>query len=51
MLMAPNKDEIVDVICEEKPAFVTLGAGNPVPYLQIERSRYKSNSCNSKCKT
>lgn len=32
MLMAPNEDEIVDVICEEKPAFVTLGAGNPVPY-------------------
>lgn len=32
MLMAPNKDEIVNVICEEKPAFVTLGAGNPVPY-------------------
>ena len=32
MLMAPNKDEIVDVICEEKPAFVTLGAGNPVLY-------------------
>lgn len=32
MLMAPNKDEIVEVICEEKPAFVTLGAGNPVPY-------------------
>lgn len=32
MLMAPNKDEIVDVICEEKPTFVTLGAGNPVPY-------------------
>lgn len=32
MLMAPNKDEIVDVICEEKPVFVTLGAGNPVPY-------------------
>lgn len=32
MLMAPNKDEIVDVICEEKPAFITLGAGNPVPY-------------------
>lgn len=32
MLMAPNKEEIIDVICEEKPAFVTLGAGNPVPY-------------------
>ncbi len=34
MLMAPNKDEIVDVICEEKPSFVTLGAGNPVPYFE-----------------
>lgn len=34
MLMAPNKDEIIDVICEEKPAFVTLGAGNPVPYFE-----------------
>ena len=34
MLMAPNKDEIVEVICREKPAFVTLGAGNPVPYFE-----------------
>ena len=34
MLMAPNVDEIVDVICEEKPAFVTLGAGNPVPFIK-----------------
>lgn len=34
MLMAPNKDEILDVICEEKVAFVTLGAGNPVPYIE-----------------
>ncbi len=33
MLMAPNKDEIADVICAEKVAFVTLGAGNPVPYI------------------
>ncbi len=32
MLMDCNKDEIIDLICEEKPAFVTLGAGNPVPY-------------------
>lgn len=32
MLMAPNRDEIVSVICEEKAAFVTLGAGNPVVY-------------------
>jgi len=32
MLMAANKEEIIDVICEEKVAFVTLGAGNPVPH-------------------
>ncbi len=31
-LMAPNRDEIVAAICEEKVTFVTLGAGNPVPY-------------------
>ena len=34
MLMASNKDELVNVIIEEKPAFVTLGAGNPVPYIK-----------------
>lgn len=34
MLMAPNKDEILKVICEEKPDFVTLGAGNPVPFIE-----------------
>ena len=34
MLMAPNKDEILEVICEEKPAFATLGAGNPVPFVE-----------------
>lgn len=38
MLMAPNKDEIVDVICREKPAFVTLGAGNPVPFFEKFKS-------------
>ena len=32
VLMAPNRDEIVSVICEEKVAFVTLGAGNPLIY-------------------
>ncbi|KKM10062.1 2-nitropropane dioxygenase [Clostridiales bacterium PH28_bin88] len=31
-LLHPNKDDIVEVICEEKVAFVTLGAGNPLPY-------------------
>lgn len=34
MLMAPNKEEVADVICEEKVAFVTLGAGNPVPMFE-----------------
>ncbi len=31
-LMAANKNEIVDVICKEHVAFVTLGAGNPIPF-------------------
>jgi enoyl-[acyl-carrier protein] reductase II len=35
MLMAPNKDEVVEVICQEKVAFVTLGAGNPVPFFEV----------------
>lgn len=34
MLMAPNKDEILQVLCQEKVAFVTMGAGNPVPYIR-----------------
>lgn len=38
MLMAPNKEEIVEVICQEKPAFVTLGAGNPVPFFKYFKS-------------
>ena len=33
MLMAPNKDEILEVLCQEKVTFVTMGAGNPVPYI------------------
>lgn len=33
-LMAPDKEEVIQVVCEEKPAFVTLGAGNPVPYFE-----------------
>lgn len=33
MLMAPNVGEIIDMLCEEKVAFVTLGAGNPVPHI------------------
>lgn len=34
MLMAPNADEIIDMICEEKVEFVALGAGNPVPHIE-----------------
>lgn len=32
MLQAPNKDDVAQVICDEKVPFVTLGAGNPVPW-------------------
>jgi enoyl-[acyl-carrier protein] reductase II len=34
VLMDKNKDDIIDLICREKVAFVTLGAGNPVPYFE-----------------
>lgn len=34
VLTAEDKDEIIDVVCEEKPTFVTFGAGNPIPYIQ-----------------
>lgn len=33
MLMAPNIADIIAMLCEEKVAFVTLGAGNPVPHI------------------
>lgn len=33
MLMAPNIAEIIEMLCEEKVAFVTLGAGDPVPHI------------------
>ena len=33
MLMAPNIREINAMLFEEKVAFVTLGAGNPVPFI------------------
>lgn len=34
VLMAEDKDEIIDIVCEKKPDFVTFGAGNPVPYIK-----------------
>lgn len=33
MLMNPYVDEIIDVICDEKPAMVTTGAGNPGKFI------------------
>ncbi len=33
MLMNPQAAAIVDVLCEEKPAVVTLGGGNAGPYI------------------
>lgn len=34
MLKADNRDEIADLVCKERLAFATLGAGNPVPYIE-----------------
>ena len=33
VLMDDTKDDIIDIICEEKVDFVTLSAGNPMPYI------------------
>lgn len=34
MLQSPNKDDVAQLVCDEKLAFVTIGAGNPVPYFE-----------------
>lgn len=34
VLMDKDKDDKIDLICNEKVSFVTLGAGNPVPYFE-----------------
>lgn len=34
MLQAPNKDDIAQLVCDEKVPFVTLGAGNPIPWFE-----------------
>lgn len=42
MLMAANREEIVEVVCEEGVAFATLGAGNPVPlFARLEQAGVK----------
>jgi len=33
VLNDPNRHEVVEKICREKPAFVTMGAGNPLPFI------------------
>lgn len=33
-LLAPNVKDIIKVICEEKVDFVTLGGGNPMPWIE-----------------
>lgn len=35
MLMAPNKDELAQVIVEEGVKVVTTGAGNPAPFIEM----------------
>lgn len=35
MLLAPNVDELIDVVCEEKVPVVTTGAGNPEKYIKM----------------
>ena len=34
-LLDKSKDALMEVVCQEKVAFVTLGAGNPIPYFPI----------------
>lgn len=34
VLLDPNKDKLIELLCELKVDFVTLGAGNPLPYLK-----------------
>ncbi len=34
MLMNPYCDDIMNIVCEEKVAFITTGAGNPGKYIQ-----------------
>lgn len=34
MLMSPFVQEVIDVVCEEKVAVVSTGAGNPTPFME-----------------
>ncbi len=39
MLLDPNVDELVQVVCEEKVPVVTTGAGNPGKYIKQLKDR------------
>ncbi len=42
MLMSPEVDEVVDVVCQERVDVVTTGAGNPGKYMQsLEKAGIK----------
>ena len=34
MLLSPNVDEVINVVCEEKVSHITTGAGNPGKYMK-----------------
>ena len=67
MLLAPNVDELMDVVCEEKVAVVTTGAGNPGKYIpklkdifarvtgqiypEAQGCRHQGGPCSSQCNT
>lgn len=38
MLQAPNKDDIAQLVCDEKVPFVTIGAGNASSYIEPMQS-------------
>ena len=39
MLQSPNKDDVAQVCIDEKVPFVTVGAGNPIPFIEPLQSR------------
>lgn len=38
-LLVPNHQELMEVVYEEKPCFVTIGAGNPIPFIDKLHSK------------
>lgn len=40
MLQDKNKDDVAQIICDEKVPFVTIGAGNPIPWMKELQPRH-----------